>query len=232
MPPRITMIGGGSYNWAPTIINDILLTPDLNGSHIVLDDLAKEPLETIHALGEKMIAEKKSDCTISSTSDETEALEGTDFVIVSISTGGFNAMEKDLTIPLKYGVIQTVGDTVGPGGLARTLRSIPVQVGIAKRMEKLCPKAWLVNITNPMAALCLAVNQTTNTKTIGLCHELQGVLYILKSMLKLSQSFHMAVESQDRRVRRFRNASRVDEKSYSFRGRRSRIQRNVRPISY
>jgi len=187
MPPRITMIGGGSYNWAPTIINDILLTPDLNGSHIVLDDLAKEPLETIHALGEKMIAEKKSDCTISSTSDETEALEGTDFVIVSISTGGFNAMEKDLTIPLKYGVIQTVGDTVGPGGLARTLRSIPVQVGIAKRMEKLCPKAWLVNITNPMAALCLAVNQTTNTKTIGLCHELQGVLYILKSMLKLSE---------------------------------------------
>jgi len=194
MPPKIAVIGGGSYNWAPTIINDVLLTEGLEGSHIVLEDIAPEPLEVIHKLGEKIIADKKSDCTLSSTTDEAEALEGADFVITSISTGGFNTMEKDLEIPLKYGVHQTVGDSVGPGGLARALRSIPVQIGIAKHMEELCPDAWLVNITNPMATICLATVQATSIKTIGLCHELQGVLAILKNMLKLPEDVPMEMQ--------------------------------------
>ncbi len=185
MPPRIAIIGGGSYNWAPTIINDILLTPGLRGSHIVLEDISPEPLKTIWALGEEMIAAKKSDCTLTSTTDEAEALEGADFVVVTISTGGFASMEKDLEIPLKYGVTQTVGDSVGPGGMARALRSIPVMVGIARRMEKLCPDAWYVNITNPMSAICLALNQAAKVKNIGLCHELRAVLYVLRDMFKL-----------------------------------------------
>jgi alpha-galactosidase/6-phospho-beta-glucosidase family protein len=187
MPAKIVIIGGGSYNWAPTIINDILLTPSLNGSKIVLEDIAPEPLEVIGALGRKMIADKKSDCMIHTTTDESEALENADFVIVTISTGGFETMAKDLEIPARFGVHQTVGDTVGPGGLARALRSIPVMVGIARHMEKQCPQAWLINYTNPMSVLCLAVNQTTGIQTIGLCHELQGVLYILKSMLNLNE---------------------------------------------
>ncbi len=186
MQPKIAIIGGGSYNWAPTLINDILLTPGLSGCHIALEDIAPEPLEVIRKLGEKMVADKKSDCVISSTTDEAEALEGADFVIVTISTGGFAAMEKDLEIPLRYGVNQTVGDTVGPGGLARALRSIPVMVGIAKNMERQCPEAWLINYTNPMAPLCLAVNEVTKIKALGLCHELQGVLHIIRSLLQLS----------------------------------------------
>ncbi|MBI5117505.1 hypothetical protein HZA56_13600 [Candidatus Poribacteria bacterium] len=187
MPPKIAIIGGGSYNWAPTIVNDILHTPALDGSHIVLEDLAPEPLMAIHSLGQRMIAEKKSNCRLKATTDEAEALDGADFVVVTISTGGFATMEKDLEIPRKYGVNQTVGDTVGPGGLARALRSIPVLVGIAQNMERLCPRAWLINITNPMATLCLAITQATRVRTIGLCHELQGVLYIIRSMLKLSE---------------------------------------------
>ncbi len=194
MAPRIVIIGGGSYSWAPTIINDILLTPGLEGSHIVLEDIAPEPLDVVRRLGEKMIADKKSDCTLGSTTDEAEALNGADFVVVTISTGGFEAMEKDLEIPLKYGVNQTVGDTVGPGGLVRALRSIPVHVKIAERMQELCPQAWLVNITNPMSTLCLAVRRETRTKILGLCHELQGVLYILRSMLKLSDEVSLDME--------------------------------------
>lgn len=185
MPPKMVIIGGGSYNWAPTIINDILVTPGLRGSHIVLEDISPEPLKATHALGEKMIADKKSDCTLTSTTDEAEALEGADFVIVTISTGGFATMENDLAIPLKYGVTQTVGDSVGPGGMARALRSIPVMIGIARRMEKLCPDAWYINITNPMSAICLALNQAAKVKSIGLCHELRAVLHILRDMLKL-----------------------------------------------
>jgi len=103
-------------------------------------------------------------------------------------------MEKDLEIPLKYGVNQTVGDSVGPGGLARALRSIPVQIGIAKHMEKLCPDAWLVNLTNPMATICLATEQATSIKTIGLCHELQGVLAIIKNMLRLPEDVPMEMQ--------------------------------------
>ena len=194
MLPKIAIIGGGSYNWAPTIINDVLLTDELDGCHIVLEDIAAEPLRVIRALGDKMIAEKKSSCTLSSTTDEAEALDGADFVIVTISTGGFETMEKDLDIPLNYGVNQTVGDTVGPGGLARALRSIPVHVEIAERMQTLCPDAWLVNITNPMSTLCLAVEQATRIRCIGLCHELQGVLYILRSMLKLPADASMKMD--------------------------------------
>lgn len=192
-PPKITIIGGGSYNWTPTIINDILLTPGLDGSRIVLEDIAPAPLATIHRLGQKMVEEKRSNCTLSSTTSEAEALKDADFVIVTISTGGFETMAKDLEIPLKYGVNQTVGDTVGPGGLARALRSIPVMVEIAKNMERLCPRARLINYTNPMSTLCLAISQTTNIKTIGLCHELQGVLYIVRSMLKLPERAEMEV---------------------------------------
>ena len=85
MPPKIAIIGGGSYNWAPTIINDVLLTEGLRGSHIVLEDIQSEPLETVRKLGEKMIADKESDCALSSTTDEAEALDGADFVAESFT---------------------------------------------------------------------------------------------------------------------------------------------------
>jgi len=188
IPARIVIIGGGSYNWAPTIVNDILLTPSLNGSTIILEDISPEPLKIIGELSRKMIADKGSDCRIRTTTDEAEALQDADFVIVTISTGGFETMANDLEIPARYGVNQTVGDTVGPGGLARALRSIPVLVNIAKHMEKQCPRAWLINITNPMSTLCLAIKKTTKIKTIGLCHELQGVLFIVKSMVGLPET--------------------------------------------
>jgi len=194
MAPKIAVIGGGSYNWAPTIINDVLLTPGLSGCHIMLEDIVEQPVREIHRLGEKMLADKKSDCTLSWTTDESEALENADFVIVSISTGGFAAMAKDLEIPRRYGVNQTVGDSVGPGGLARALRSVPVLVDIARNMEKLCPQAWFINITNPMSTLCMAIQQATRIKTIGLCHELQGVLHIIKNMLRLPEDAPIEVE--------------------------------------
>ncbi len=194
MTSKIVLIGGGSYNWTPTIISDILLTPSLAGSRIVLEDIAPEPLKELGQLGEKMIAESRSDCTLQTTTDEAEALEGADFVIVTISVGGFQTMAKDLQIPLTYGVNQTVGDSVGPGGVARALRSIPVLAEIAKHMEQICPNAWLINYTNPMSTLCLAISQTTSTKTIGLCHELQGVLFILRNMLGLPEDCSLEYE--------------------------------------
>src|SRR5580700_4311999 len=98
-------------------------------------------------------------------------LDGADFVIVCISTGGFRSMAVDLDVPATHGITQTVGDTVGPGGINRALRNIPVLVGIGKAMEERCPDAWLFNITNPMTALTRSVCRETSIKTVGLCHE-------------------------------------------------------------
>src|SRR5581483_11994958 len=99
------------------------------------------------------------------------ALDGADFVLVCISTGAFRSMAVDLDVPAKYGITQTVGDSVGPGGINRALRNISVLVGIGHAMEVLCPDAWLFNITNPMTTLTRSVCRETSIKTVGLCHE-------------------------------------------------------------
>ena len=111
-----------------------------------------------------------------------EALRGADFVVLSISTGGLDATALDLEIPGRYGVVQTVGDTVGPGGLFRGLRNIPVVVEIARAMERSCPDAVLLNLTNPLTVLTRAVTKATSIGAVGLCHELFSTLGMLSKM--------------------------------------------------
>lgn len=184
--PRITIIGGGSYQWGPVIARDIIVDPQLAGSRIVLHDRDPEPLALIDELCKKIVVEAKSDVVIESTTDLTEALTGADYVILTISTGGLDAMAHDLDIPWKYGVYQSVGDTVGPGGIARSLRNIPVVLEIARQMERHCPKAWLLNYTNPMTTLCRAVCKETSIKAVGFCHGLYEMTGCLEKMFGLS----------------------------------------------
>lgn len=181
---KITLIGGGSLQWTPKLLVDFVLTDELKGSHICLYDIDEKALSLMHCLGKRIIKEAKKDFHLTSTTSLEEALQDANYVILSISTGGLAAMRYDLEIPLKYGIYQSVGDTVGPGGLSRALRSIPVVVNICKKMESLCPNTWLINYTNPMSTLCRAINKTTRVKTIGLCHELLFVLRTLKQMFK------------------------------------------------
>jgi alpha-galactosidase len=107
-------------------------------------------------------------------------------VVVTISTGGFASMRHDLGIPARYGVMQSVGDTVGPGGIVRALRNIPVFLGIAADIEEVCPDAWLLNLTNPMTTICRAVTRETAVKTIGLCHEVTITQFVLSLLLDVS----------------------------------------------
>ena len=109
--------------------------------------------------------------TVETTTDQRRAVDGADFVIVTISTGGFDSMAFDIDIPAKYGIRQSVGDSVGPGGISRSLRNIPILVGIGRDMEQGCPDAWMLNITNPMTCLTRSVCRETSIKTVGLCHE-------------------------------------------------------------
>jgi alpha-galactosidase len=171
---QVTIIGGGSYQWAPKLIADLLNTPSLAGMHLVLEDIDPAPLAKMEGIAH--IADDKlgSKVTVSTTTDQRRALEGADFVVVTISTGGFTSMAVDIDVPARYGIHQSVGDSVGPGGISRALRNIPVLAGVGHDMEDVCPDAWLLNITNPMTTLTRTVCRETTVKTVGLCHEVGG----------------------------------------------------------
>ena len=168
---QVTIVGGGSYQWAPELMADLFGTPALAGLHLVLQDIDPAPLPKMEALAHKLDDAMGAKATVATTTDLGAALDGADFVLVCISTGGFRSMAVDLDVPAAHGITQTVGDTVGPGGINRALRNIPVLVGIGKAMEEHCPDAWLLNITNPMTCLTRSVCRETGIKTVGLCHE-------------------------------------------------------------
>ena len=126
MAPRITIIGGGSYQWVPKLLVDVANTPSLHDAEIVLEDIDPAPLPRMVELVEHIATVRGIGLTATSTTDQRSALEGADYVVVNISTGGFESMRHDLEIPARYGIMQSVGDTVGPGGIVRALRNIPV----------------------------------------------------------------------------------------------------------
>jgi alpha-galactosidase/6-phospho-beta-glucosidase family protein len=172
---RICFIGGGSYNWMPKLLGDLASTPDLEGS-IVLHDLNPSALDDIQRYGRKAMTQAGANFSIDTTTDLDTALEGAGFVVVTITTGGLDSMALDLDIPESYGIYQSVGDTVGPGGLSRALRNVPVMVDIARAMQRVCPDAWLLNLTNPLTVLTRVVGLTApRLRVMGLCHELFGV---------------------------------------------------------
>jgi alpha-galactosidase/6-phospho-beta-glucosidase family protein len=176
---KVAIIGGGSYQWGTKLILDVAMNEDLRGSWLTLHDIDPEALDDMFRWGRKVVDVAGADLTLEKTERLDLALEEADFVVLSISTGGLDSMAYDLDIPLSYGIVQTVGDTVGPGGIFRALRNIPVVVEIAREMERICPGAVLLNLTNPLTALTRAVTRTTSVRAIGLCHELFGTLDVL-----------------------------------------------------
>jgi alpha-galactosidase/6-phospho-beta-glucosidase family protein len=172
---RICFIGGGSYNWMPKLLGDLALTPDLEGS-IVLHDINPGALADIEQYGRKVMRSTDAKFAIETTTNLQQALDGAEFVVITITTGGLETMRLDLDIPEKYGIYQSVGDTVGPGGLSRALRNVPVMAHIAEQMQAHCPNAWMLNLTNPLTVLTRVANLVApRVKSMGLCHELFGV---------------------------------------------------------
>ncbi len=161
----------------------------------MLYDTDPAPLKSVSRLMRKIAKEAGTGFKVKTTTDPAEAFTGADFAILSITTGGYDAMEHDLAIPPKYGIFQTVGDTVGPGGLVRALRNVPVIVDIGRMMEKFCPDAWLLNLSNPMTVLTRAFLRETSIKTVGLCHELFGTMELLLEIFGLEDQSDLADES-------------------------------------
>lgn len=179
MSANITVVGGGSYHWAPRLLADFANTPSLTDVHVVLHDLDAERMQLMQELGTKIATARGIKMTIEAEGDRRRALDGADFVITAFSVGGFDSMQHDIEIPQRYGIRQPIGDSVGPGGILRALRSIPVLLDIARDVEAVAPDAWLVNVTNPLTALCRSVTRETNVKTVGLCNEWVGCSWIL-----------------------------------------------------
>jgi alpha-galactosidase len=175
MPPRIVFIGAGSVEFTKNLLGDILTFPELATSEIVLHDIDAERLQTADAIARWTSDAVGATPTISSTLDRRAALHGADYVINMIQVGGHDATLIDLDLPLRHGLRQTIGDTLGIGGIFRALRTIPVMLAIAGDMEAECPDAWLLNYTNPMAMLCWAVYDGSSVdRVVGLCHSVQG----------------------------------------------------------
>jgi alpha-galactosidase/6-phospho-beta-glucosidase family protein len=180
--PRMAFVGGGSYQWGPKIIQDVALNEELRGGRLVLHDINAQALDEMYEWGTRALDAAQDDLKLEKTLRLEEALDGADFVVLSISTGGLDATALDLEIPARYGVVQTVGDTVGPGGLFRGLRNIPVVVEIARAMEEYCSDAVLLNLTNPLTVLTRTVSKATSVVAVGLCHELFSTLGMLSKL--------------------------------------------------
>jgi len=171
---QIAIIGAGSAVFAQAMIRDSISFPSLQDSTFRLMDIDPEPLGYMETIARKMIKQAGVGAQVVATTDRAEALDGADFVVVSILVGGREPIQWEIDIPLKYGVDQCIGDTMGPGGIFRAMRTIPTLVDIALDVEELCPDALMLNYTNPMSMLCHAVRESADVRLVGLCHSVQG----------------------------------------------------------
>lgn len=187
MSLKIAFIGGGSFLWTARFATDLFLKPSLHGSDMVLVDIDQAAADLMVDYCQLINQRLNANWRISSAPLEI-ALNGADYVIVSISTGGLEAFEKDYHLPLKYGVYHSVGDTVGPAGISRTLRNVPVFLDLAKAMHTHCPDAWMIHVTNPLAQITRAVASATPIKVVGLCHNFEGTMHQLAHHLGVQRS--------------------------------------------
>jgi alpha-galactosidase len=183
--PKITFIGAGSVVFTRDLCNDIVLTPALQGSTIALMDINPERLELAKRTVQAIVDRSSLEAKVTATTDQREAVNGADYVITIFQQGGLTAHGLDIEIPLKYGVDQVIGDTLGPGGIFRGLRTYPVMQELCRNMDEVAPDALLLNYVNPMAANCWAVDRGTGWPVVGLCHSVQGTSQMLAGWIEV-----------------------------------------------
>ncbi len=176
---KIAFIGAGSLGFTRDLVRDVLTFPLLGDAELALMDIDAERLEFAQKSVQRIVDLGKYPAKVTATLDRIEALRGADVVLVTILAGSTEVWRHDIEIPAQYGVDINVGDTRGPSGIFRALRTIPVMVSIAKDMERYCPDAVLLNYTNPMAILCRALQRSTSIRLTGLCHSVQGTAMML-----------------------------------------------------
>ena len=179
MAKKIAFIGAGSLGFTCQLARDILSFEAFDDVKIHLMDIHEGRLGYAKQAIEKLIRLGKRSATVHATTDRAKALEGADGVIITILQGGVDVWRHDIEIPKKYGVDINVGDTRGPAGVIRFLRTAPVMLGIARDCEKYCPNAYVLNYTNPMAMLISYLQRLSRINITGLCHSVQGTAFML-----------------------------------------------------
>lgn len=183
---RIAYIGGGSRGWAWGLMSDLATNDDMSGD-VYLYDIDCEASKTNEVIGNMYndLPDSKSTWTYKAVETIEEALTGCDFVIISILPGTFDEMESDVHAPEKYGIYQPVGDSTGPGGIVRAMRTLPMYEGFARKIKECCPDAWVINYTNPMTLCVKALYDTfPEIKAFGCCHEVFGTQKFLIQMVR------------------------------------------------
>jgi len=176
---KITFVGAGSLTFTRQIVRDILTFPLLRDATICLMDINVERLDFARRCADRIVAEGKYPAKIEATVDRAEALRGAAAVITTILVGGVEVWRHDLEIPKRYGVDINVGDTRGPAGIFRALRTIPVTLDICRDMERYCPNAILLNYTNPMTMICRSIQRETHVMSVGLCYSVRETVDML-----------------------------------------------------
>ncbi len=184
---KITFIGAGSLGFTQGLVRDILTYKSFNDAEICLMDIHEGRLNYAKKAVEKLISFGKYKATVTATTNRKEALEGACGVLITILQGGVDVWRHDIEIPKAYGIDICVGDTRGPSGIFRFLRTAPVMLDIIKDIEVYCPNAVVINYTNPMALLCGYLQRQTKVQVTGLCHSVQGTARLLASWLGLKE---------------------------------------------
>ena len=185
-PIKLTMMGAGS-GFTPTLVRDVLQIPGSQGGTIALVDIDTERLRTMHGLIQKVLdTSGHTNWKVESSTDRAQVLGGSDYVICCVEVSGTECVRFDNDIPAKYGISQCIGDTIGPGGLFKSLRTIPVWLDILQDVERYAPNAMVLNYTNPMSMMCLAAARTSYLPVVGLCHSVQGTGHLLAGRAKIA----------------------------------------------
>ncbi len=181
---KIVLLGGGSL-YFEYVMAEIACTPELAGAQVMLYDVDKKRMDLMRRVGLQIAKKTKSGLDIKASSDLAQALDGANFAVASIGVHGpnFSWHKLDSDTVAKFGIIHTTGDTVGPGGFSQGLRIIPIFLDIARKMEKYCPDAILLNHSNPMAAICRAVMKYSSIHTIGYCHGAIGDIHFFSRIM-------------------------------------------------
>ncbi len=175
MATKVAFIGAGSTVFAKNLMGDILSYPELQDCTLSLYDINEERLHTSEIVAHKIAKQLGANPTIEATTDRRKAVKGAGYVITMFQVGGYKPSTViDFEIPKKYGLQQTIADTLGIGGIMRGLRTIPVLLDLCRDMEELCPDATLLQYVNPMVMNCWAISRASSIKTVGLCHSVQG----------------------------------------------------------
>ena len=182
---KIAIIGAGSVTFTRRLLQDIVTTDVLKETKVMLMDINSERLEVAEAWVKRLVSDAGSSNVIEATTNRRKALEGADYVITTIRKG--DDLQIDYGIPMKYGVDQSVADTIGPGGVFKALRTVPDLLDICTDIEEICPDAILLQYTNPMAIACWSITDVTSVRAVGLCHSVQNTTQVLAEYVGVSK---------------------------------------------